>query len=115
MSSSVGAGFQNSSATITVPFSATPVFDGSQGLLFVMTLTGNVTSSTFINGFDAQRYTFIIKQDGNGLHSFAWPSNAKGPIAIPITALASTASTQHFIYDAASGNLYATAIGILNL
>lgn len=115
MSSGVGTGFQNSSATIVIPFSSTPVFDGSQGILFVMTLTGNVTSSTFINGFDAQRYTFIIKQDSNGLHSFAWPNIVKGAVTIPITALANTAAVQHFTYEATSGNLYSTSVGLLNL
>lgn len=80
-----------------------------------MTLTGNVTSSTFINGVSGQIYHFLIKQDSNGLHSFAWPTNAKGVLSIPITATASTAAAQSFIYDSASGNLYATSGGLLNI
>src|SRR5262249_50755941 len=55
---------------VTVAFSATPSFDASAGSSFQMTLTGNVTFSTFSNGKAGQTYTFILKQDGSGGHTF---------------------------------------------
>jgi hypothetical protein len=98
---------------ITVPFSATPTFDCSQGNVFLMTLTGNVTSFTLANQMAGMFYTFIFKQDGSGLHSVAWPATFKGVIPITITALSSTAAIQTVMYDGT--NFYATAIGQINL
>ena len=115
MSGSVGASYPENRGSMTVPFSATPTFDGSMNRTFVMTLTGNVTSSTFTNGVDGLHYIFLIRQDSSGLHSFAWPSNVKGAVSIPITSLANTAAAQSFSYDGASGNLYAISTGLINL
>lgn len=56
-------------------FSATPEFDAANCALFEMTLTGNVTSSTIINGRENQRITLKLKQDAVGGWTFAWPSN----------------------------------------
>jgi hypothetical protein len=95
-----------------VGFSSTPTFDASNGNVFKITLTGNVSSSSFINGAPAQVYTFIICQDSTGLRSFTWPTNIKGPVAIP-TGTANTCSVQAAIYDGANG--YAIATGLLNL
>lgn len=62
-----------------VTFTATPVFDASAGNEFKITLGGDVTSSTFINGADgATLVTFRIVQDGSGNHNFAWPANVRG-------------------------------------
>lgn len=64
---------------ITVPFSATPVFDCSKGNIlvpaFVITLTGNVTSSTIINQQAGQLIRVCVTQDSSGGHTFVWPSN----------------------------------------
>lgn len=101
---------------VTVPFSATPVYDASTGSTFKITLTGNVTSSTFTNAKDGMTYTFHICQDGTGLHSHAWPASFKtaGLIAIPGTALASTCSTQQIIWNGTLSAGYPVALGILN-
>jgi hypothetical protein len=69
-----------------VPFSATPVFDASQGNMMRIDLTANVTSSQIINGVDGQIITFIIIQDSGGSHAFAWPSNVLSPTTIGSTA-----------------------------
>ena len=105
-----GAGSQG---TVVVPFSATPVFDALQGNPFEITLTGNVTSSTFINGVSGQSYTFIIRQDAIGSRTFVWPAIFRGALTISLGALANTASIQTIIFDGVSA--YAHGIGIANL
>jgi hypothetical protein len=64
----------------TVAFSATPVFDASTFAMptFAITLTGNVTSSTLINGTPGQIATFVITQDATGSRSFAYPTTVLG-------------------------------------
>lgn len=92
----------------TVAFSATPVFDGTSAGTFKITLTGNVTSSTYINFLAGYRYTFIIKQDVSGAHTFAWPSGFNGAMVIDGTA--SITNIQEFVYDGSS--LYAVSAGV---
>lgn len=55
--------------------SATPVFDagGASGITFLLTLTGNIASSSLI-GPKAGIYVFAVTQDGIGGHTFVWPS-----------------------------------------
>ena len=61
-----------------VSFSSTPVFDASKGLQFKLTLTGNVTSSSFINGiFGPSIVAFRFVQDSVGSRTFTWPSNVR--------------------------------------
>lgn len=102
--------------TVVVPFSATPTFNAASGSTFLITLTGNVTSSTFSNAINGMVYTFHVCQDSSGLHSFAWPANVKatGLIVIPATAVASTCSTQQVVWNAALSNAYPAALGLLN-
>lgn len=63
----------------TVPYSATPVFDATTAQGFKITLNGDVTSSSFINGIDGPAMVFFrIVQDGAGGHAWVWPSNVRG-------------------------------------
>jgi hypothetical protein len=64
---------------LPVTFSTTPVFNGQLSNLFKLTLTGNVTSSTFVNGgmLEVSTYYFRFLQDSAGGHSFAWPTNVR--------------------------------------
>lgn len=68
---------------VDVAFSATPVFDCSLAnpvlAVFLITLTGNVTSSTLTNLQKGQKVVFIIVQDSFGAHTFVWPANVSGP------------------------------------
>lgn len=50
--------------------------DLSKGTIVTMTLTGNVTSSSFANApaSAGQEITFIITQDATGGRTFAWPT-----------------------------------------
>lgn len=66
---------------LPVAFSATPVFDASKvgmGGTFLFTLTGNVTSSTLVNGFQGQVVNFMLVQDGTGSRTIVYPTNAGG-------------------------------------
>jgi hypothetical protein len=94
---------------VSVSYSATPTFNASGAnpiqAVFQMTLTGNVTSSTFLNGSAGQTVIFILKQDSVGGHTFVGPSGIYFP---NISTAASTISVASFIIDA-SGGFYATA------
>src|SRR5581483_11068759 len=80
-----------------VPFSATPTFDISLANLQKITLTGNVTSSKFVNVQAGQNFTMQICQDGVGSRTFAWPTNVTSPPTVVATA--STCTVQGFTYD----------------
>jgi len=88
---------QKNESQATITFSATPVFDASVNGSNIITLTGNVTSSTITGGVAGQRFSFIIKQDGAGSHTLVFPTNVKG--AGTIAATASGYNVQDFIYD----------------
>lgn len=81
-----------------VAYSATPIFDGAVGNVFEITLTGNVSSSTFVNPKAGQRYYFIIHEDATGGRTFAWPVNVPG-LVIDLEASATT--VESFIVDTA--------------
>lgn len=67
---------------VDVAFSATPVFDCSTAnpvlAVFLMTLTGSVTSSTLVNLQKGQKVIFVLVQDSFGGHTFAFPANVNG-------------------------------------
>jgi hypothetical protein len=77
-----------------VAYSASPIFDAKLGQIFNITLTGDVTSSTFVNGLLGQAIvTFRIIQDGTGNHEFTWPDNVfNGGIINPGPNIVSTQS-----------------------
>ena len=87
-----------------VAFTSTPAFNGAANQAFLMTLTGNVASSTFVGGVAGVIYTFYIKQDGAGGHTFAWPANVVngGPVDPTVNAV----NVQSFMFDGT--NLYPT-------
>jgi hypothetical protein len=63
----------------TVAYIPAPVFNGELSNSFKITLTGNVTSSTFVNGglLGKPTYYFRIVQDSVGGHTFVWPTNVR--------------------------------------
>jgi hypothetical protein len=94
---------------VSVPFSATPVFDASQGSTFEITLTGNVTSSTLINVVSGTRLLFIVNQDSVGGHAFVPPA------ILPMAAISTTASkrnVQAFIVNLAAQVLVDTPLTV---
>lgn len=80
-------------------YSATPAFvaSSSTGNSFLLTLTGNVISSTLNAATTGQIISFTICQDGSGAHAFAWPSNILN--AATISSTPSACTNQVFIYD----------------
>ncbi len=83
---------------ITIPFSATPSFNAAVASGFNLTLSGNVTASTFINGpSGGPLITFRIIQDGSGGHPFVWPVNVRnaGVLSLDLNAR----SIQFFMRD----------------
>ena len=84
----------------TVTFSANPTFDALAASTVILTLTGNVISSRVTNAVSGQRLNFLIRQDSNGKHAFAWPKSFVNP---PTVNLAPSATTNvSFIYDGTS-------------
>lgn len=84
----------------TVTFSATPIFDASTAVLFKLTLTGNVTSSTLANAVAGQPIAFELCQDAIGGRTFVPPANVVGFITISSAANACILET--FVYDGAN-------------
>lgn len=82
---------------VTVPFSATPVFNASSSTGFRMLLTNNVTSSTLTGLSAGKKITFVLQQDGAGGRSFVFPTNVHGAGTVDPTGL--SVSTQEFIVD----------------
>ena len=97
---------------VQVAFSATPTYDAKLGRNFKITLTGNVTSSTFVNASFGGIYTFIICQDSTGLRTHVWPTNVKGAVAI--TGSAGTCAAQAVVCTDSS-SCYAVATGLIGL
>lgn len=84
-----GAAFGQSAGitNVTVTYSATPTFLTTGGITnFDLTLTGNVSSSTF-SSVAAGQVTFRICQDPTGSRTLVWPVNFVGFGTIDPTAL----------------------------
>jgi len=92
---------------VSTTFSATPVFTNplAGSVVFDITLTGNVTSSSFggITIPQGAIVTFFIVQDGTGSRTFVWPTNVKGGAIIDGTPNAINTQTFQMRSD---GNLY---------
>lgn len=71
--------------------------DLSKGNLITMTLTGNVTSSSFTNAVasSGQEITFIMTQDATGGRTFVWPT-ATIPASVAPAPAAAAASVSIF-------------------
>ena len=80
----------------TVAFAATVVFDGTTYNSFELTLTGNVTSSSY-NGSVPGLITFKWIQDATGGRTFAYPANIKN--GEPPDTTPNAISTQTFYFD----------------
>lgn len=80
-----------------IPFASNPVFDATADSSFIITLTGNVASSTLVNHKRGQLVAFVIKQDATGGRTFVWPTNTRGGMDIG-TGVNET-SVQLFISD----------------
>lgn len=96
-----------------VGFSAAPTFNGANGNSFQITLTADVTSSTFSNPITGQIYVFEIIQDSSGGHNFVWPANVLGGVSFTGSVIAVNAILiQLFYFDGT--NAYAIMPGSVN-
>lgn len=104
-----GIGGSGSFQTTTVtPVGGSATFtDTSQNTLFLMTLTGNVTSQplTAVGVVSPGWITFQITQNASGGNTFAWPANVIG--GCTIGSGVSQVTTQSFVWNGTS----ATAVG----
>jgi hypothetical protein len=81
---------------ITVTYSATPIFDCSQANGFVLTLAGNVTSTSLINMQIGQIVTIVVQENGTGGFTFVPPTNIQSGHWFPIDTGANTINVQQF-------------------
>lgn len=79
-----------------IGFATNPVFSSTnQTTIFDMTLTGNVSAST-LTGVKGM-IVFLLRQDGAGSHTFAWPANVNGGTVIGSSA--NQVTIQAFAFD----------------
>ena len=92
----------------TITFSSSFVYNGSNGTIQTLTLTGSVTGSVQ-NLLTGIPYTFIVKQDSTGSRSIYWNTAIKvaygGTGSLPISTTANAIDKYNFIYDGT--NIYA--------
>jgi hypothetical protein len=75
--------------------------DASLSSLFTLTLTGNTTLATPINGFSGQRILYQLKQDGTGNKLLTLSSGFRsGPITVTLSTTANTTDYLGVIYNA---------------
>lgn len=92
-----------------VSFSTTPTFTAASntGTSFLITLTGNVTSSTLASASQGQVITFNICQDATGGRTFVYPTTVLNAGTIDGTASACT--HQVFVFDGSNAQALAPA------
>ena len=88
---------------VTVAYSATPAFDLSVGNVQRITLTGDVTSSTFTlnGGFtfpDGYQFYLRVLQDATGSRLFTFPDNVRNPANFLVGQDPSTMTSFFFEY-----------------
>ena len=74
----------------TVTFSATPTYDLMNGKRLEITMTGNITSSSWAHLKPGDDFYVVLIQDGTGSHTNVWPAGtvsacAPWPVANSIT------------------------------
>ncbi len=90
-------------------FSATPTIN-ILAPINTITLTANVTSSTFPAGYPGQPLTMNICENGTGGFTFAFPANVHGATAIVTTA--NKCNSQTWFYSAVQSAWIATGTGV---
>jgi hypothetical protein len=94
-----------------VSFSSTPTFSATASSN-IITLTGNVTSSTLAAGTAGESMTMTVCQNSTGGFTFVWPSGMRGTMTIGSTA--SECSSQTFTYSGNQSAWLASSVGIAN-
>ncbi len=99
-----GGGSGNPAGYTVTSFSSTPTFTAASNTSssFLITLTGNVTSSTLAAPSTGQIITLNVCQDPTGGHTFVPPANMLGVGTVDPTA--NGCSHQPFYYDGTNAN-----------
>ena len=97
-----------------VSYSATPTFDLSLSRSQQITLSGNVTSSSFTNITPGQRVTFLIIQDSTGGRTFTWPAGIHGAPVITGLPANSAALVAFMCYSTAASGMYVDGTPSIN-
>ena len=97
---------------VTVPFSATPVFNLTLGNTFQLTLSGNVTSSTVNQpGITAGQLLYLIVcQDGSGNRIFTFPASFLAPLP-SVTVVGNQCTATTWIWSAPLAKWVSTGAG----
>lgn len=80
-----------------VPFSTTPIFNNASSLSHSITLTGNVTSSSFEGLIAGQHISMQIFQDSVGGRTFVYPPQVKNGMTVGTEP--NSCTVQLFYYD----------------
>lgn len=88
-------------SSLTIDWSKYP-----EGSTARVTLTGNVTSSTFSNGRDGQILKMEISQDATGGRTFAWPAAVRFSTDVPSPSLVGNASKMERFMFMKTGSNY---------
>lgn len=109
-SGSCGSGSASPATYRTVTFSATPTYtcNSDTGTSFLLTLTGNTTSSTLASCSTGQIITFTHCQDASGAHTVVFPTTVLNAASVDATAHYCTAQT--FVWDGTNAQALGSAI-----
>lgn len=95
---------QYSSAKYVATYAASQTINWDNGNVQEITLTGNITSLTLSNPVSGARYLLVLKQDGTGGRTVAWPAAIKWPGAVaPVLSGSNKRDIISLIYD---GSVY---------
>lgn len=103
------------STKLTGTFAASLSIDASLCLLYELTLSDNVTSSSIINPTTNQQLRITLKQDATGNRTFAWPSNVRfnGNAAPTLSTAANARDTFMFEYDGTNWYEVSRSMGMI--
>jgi hypothetical protein len=98
-------------ALSTIPFSATPTLDATQGNTLKIVLTGDVTSSSLVGAQAGQSFVILLCQDSIGGHTFAPPPNVRWN-TVPMTD-PNSCNAEAFIFDGTTAYNLASSTYVL--
>lgn len=98
---------------VTDTFSATPTFNLANGVSRHITLTGNVTSSTWSGLVAGMDVTMTVIQGSGGSHTVAWPTNTKWVGGTPPTLTTAVGAVDIVTFHSYDGvSLFQTSVSL---
>jgi len=98
---------------VTAP-AGTVAVNANKGDLHVITMTGNISSSSITNPTVGQIITLEWLQDGTGTRTYVWPANCKfaGGAAPAASTLANYSDSVTFRYDGTNWREISRAVAV---